>query len=207
MKKISLVLISAVFALSGCPSANSPTNTGNTTRITTTGNNTNTSANSMNMNTNANRETSNANATSQSGDGDFMTKAAQGGMAEVSAGNMASTKAQSADVKAFAKKMIEDHTKANGELKAIATKKGVTLPTDVNAEQKATADKLSKLSGAEFDKEYVAAQVADHEKTVALFESEAKSGADAETKAFAEKTLPNLRMHLQMIKEIQAKMK
>jgi putative membrane protein len=156
---------------------------------------------------NVNRETSNTNAMSQSGgDSDFMMKAAQSGMAEVSAGNMASTKAQNADVKAFGKKMIEDHSKANGELKALATKKNVTLPTDVNAEQKATADKLSKLTGAEFDKEYVNAQVADHEKTVALFETGAKS-SDAEVKAFAEKTLPTLKMHLQMVKDMQAKMK
>jgi len=203
MKKLFLMLIFGVFALSGCPGDASNT----TTRPATTGNNTNISANTMNANVNANRETSNANTMSQSGDSDFMMKAAQGGMAEVSAGNMASTKAQSADVKAFAKKMIEDHTKANGELKALATKKGVTLPTDVNAEQKATADKLSKLSGAEFDKEYVAAMVTDHEKTVALFETEAKSGTDADAKAFAEKTLPTLKMHLQMIKDMQAKMK
>jgi putative membrane protein len=211
MKKILLtggLLCLAVFGLSGCPGGEvTNSNSGNRTMP---GNNSNMSANTMNGNTS--RENTNANMTSQSNsnaaaDGDFMTKAAQGGMAEVALGNMASTKAANADVKAFGKKMIEDHTKANGELKAIATKKGVTLPTDVNAEQKATAERLSKLSGAEFDKEYVAVQVADHEKTVALFETEAKSGADAETKAFAEKTLPTLRMHLQMIKDMQGKMK
>lgn len=194
MKKIFPLLILAIFALTGCPSANSPS-VGNQTSVMP-GNNTNTSANTMNTNTML-----------KSDAGEFMTKAAQGGMAEVKLGETAASKAQNADVKAFGKKMVEDHGKANAELKELAAKKGVTLPTEPNEKQKETAEKLSKLSGAEFDKEYVAEMVKDHEKDVAMFEEEAKNAADADVKAFADKTLPTLKTHLEMIKGIQAKMK
>ena len=103
--------------------------------------------------------------------------------------------------------MIQDHTNANAELKALATKKTVTLPTDLDAEHKALKDKLQGLSGAEFDKAYTAAMVSDHEKTVDLFEAQAGSGSDADAKAFAAKTLPKLKMHLEMIENINGKLK
>jgi len=137
----------------------------------------------------------------------FMTEAAKGGMAEVQLSTLATTKAQNADVKKFAQQMIQDHTNANAELKQLAGKKNVALPTDLDAEHKDIKDKLSGLSGAEFDKEYVSAMVADHEKSVNLFKTQADSGTDAETRAFAAKTLPKLQMHLDMIKGMQSKMK
>jgi putative membrane protein len=136
-----------------------------------------------------------------------MTEAAKGGMAEVQLSTLATTKAQNADVKKFAQQMIQDHTNANAELKQLAGKKNVTLPTDLDAEHKALKDKLSGLSGAEFDKEYVNAMVADHEKSVNLFKTQADGGTDAEAKAFAAKTLPKLQGHLDMVKGMQGKMK
>jgi putative membrane protein len=204
MRKISFWLILAMFGLSGCPGGDSQ-NYNN--RPTSTGNNTNISSNTIDANSNTNRGNANANTMSQSGANDFMTKAALGGMAEVKLGEMASTKAQNADVKTFGKKMVEDHSKANTELTELAKKKGVTLPTETDAAHKATMDKLSKLSGAEFDKEYVSEMVKDHEKDVAEFEEQSKNATDADIKAFATKTLPTLKMHLQMIKDIHAKMK
>jgi putative membrane protein len=69
------------------------------------------------------------------------------------------------------------------------------------------ADRMSKLSGAEFDREYVNAMVEDHEKDVNLFRMQSESGTDADAKAFAAKTLPTLQMHLKMIQGIQSKMK
>ncbi|MBA2493213.1 MAG: DUF4142 domain-containing protein [Acidobacteria bacterium] len=136
---------------------------------------------------------------------EFMTTAAQGGMAEVKLGEMASTKAQNAEVKAFAQKMVTDHGKANAELKDLAKKKNFTLPTDVSEDQKETYDELAKLSGAEFDKEYVKTMVDDHEKDVDAFQEQADDGDDADTKAFAAKTLPTLKSHLEMIKKIDDK--
>jgi putative membrane protein len=64
---------------------------------------------------------------------------------------------------------------------------------------------VSKLEGAVFDRAYVEDQIRDHEKTIALFEREAKTGKDAELKAFAEKTLPTLKEHLTMTQDLKTK--
>ncbi len=140
------------------------------------------------------------------GDLAFMNSAAPGNMAEVELGKMASTKAASNDVKQFGQKMVEDHSKANDELKQLAAQKKVMLPPDVMPGHKQLMEKLSKLSGADFDKEYVAAMVEAHEKDVAAFENVSKTAADADVKAFATKTLPTLKMHLEMIKAMADKM-
>lgn len=140
------------------------------------------------------------------GDLAFMNDAAPGGMAEVEIGKLAASKAQNAEVKAFAQKMITDHSKAGDELKLLAAQKKVTLPPDLLPAHKQLMEKLSKLGGADFDKEYVKAMVTDHEKDVAAFENAAKTAADADVKAFAVKTLPTLKMHLEMIKGMADKM-
>ena len=126
------------------------------------------------------------------GDLAFMNDAAPGGLAEVELGKLATNKAQNPEVKAFAQKMIEDHSKAGEELKTLAAQKKVTLPTDVLPKHKEVMDKLSKLSGADFDREYVKAMVEAHEKDVTAFNSVANGATDADVKAFAAKTLPTL---------------
>jgi putative membrane protein len=132
-------------------------------------------------------------------DKDFIQTAAKGGMMEVEMGKMGQKQAKSADVKTFATRMVTDHTKANTQLKALAKKKGVTLEAD--------APKMDKMDDATFDKEYMNEMVKDHEKDVAEFEKEAKDGSDADVKAWAGKTLPTLKKHLEMAKEIQGKLK
>lgn len=138
--------------------------------------------------------------------GTFFNEAAQGGLAEVQLGNLATTKAQSPEVRAFGQQMVADHSKANAELQQLAARRSVTLPTEPNSSQKSMISKLSQMSGAEFDKEYVSAMVDDHEKDVKAFQTQAESGTDADLKAFAAKTLPTLQAHLQMIRNIKAKM-
>lgn len=140
------------------------------------------------------------------GDLAFMNDAAPGGMAEVELGRLAVKQAASEDVKAFAERMIADHSKAGDELKALAQQKKVLLPAEINPSHKEMIAKLSKLKGADFDHEYVTAMVADHEKDVAAFENALKTGADADVKAFAAKTLPTLKAHLQTIRGIAAKL-
>lgn len=143
-----------------------------------------------------------------SADKAFVMKAAQGGMLEVQLGQLASDKASSQDVKDFGAKMVTDHGKANDELKSIAESKGLTLPDKLDAAHQAKVDKLSKLSGAEFDKAYVSEMVKDHKADDAAFAKEAKSGEDPDIKAFAEKTDNDvIKMHLKMIEDIQSKMK
>lgn len=138
-------------------------------------------------------------------DSDFAQKAAIGGLAEVELGQMAQTKAASADVRQFGQMMVSDHTKANAELMNIAASKTLTLPRELDAEHRAVRDQLNALSGAEFDRQYMAAMVKDHNETVALFQAEANGGNDAELKAFAARTLPKLQDHLRVANEIAAK--
>ncbi|MDQ3649348.1 MAG: DUF4142 domain-containing protein [Acidobacteriota bacterium] len=140
------------------------------------------------------------------GDLAFMNDAAPGGMAEVELGRLAVKQAASQEVKQFAERMIADHSKAGEELQQLAQQKKVMLPPEVNPKHKETMAKLSQLKGAEFDRKYVKAMVADHEKDVTAFESVAKGAVDADVKAFAAKTLPTLKAHLQMIRDIAAKM-
>jgi putative membrane protein len=140
-------------------------------------------------------------------DSDFMMKAAQGGMAEVDMGNMASSKATNADVKKFGEHMVADHSKANDELKQLAATKGVTLPATVSDEEKKDMDAMTAKEGKDFDKAYIDDMVKDHEKDVAEFEKASKEAKDADLKAWAAKTLPTLQKHLQMAKETQKKVK
>ena len=136
----------------------------------------------------------------------FVHEAAVGGMAEVAMGRMAAEKAASPDVKQFGQRMVDDHGKANGELKTLAAGKGVTLPTTLDATHKAAQEKLSKLTGAAFDKAYMQQMVNDHDKTVASFKRAASTAADAELKGWAAKTLPTLQEHQKMARSVNAKM-
>lgn len=137
----------------------------------------------------------------------FWTEAAQDGMAEVNLASLALQKSENDEVKALAQKIYDDHTAANNEFKDLAADKNITLPTDVNAKQKAVYDKLNALSGDDFDKEYVKTMVKDHEKAVNVFQKQSTGGKDTELKAFAAKTLPTLQNHLEMAKTLNDKMK
>jgi putative membrane protein len=137
----------------------------------------------------------------KSSDRTFVTNAAMGGMAEVELGNLAKEKASSDAVKQFGQRMVTDHTKANDQLKQVAASKNITLPTSLDAKHQAMKDRLSKLSGAEFDRAYMKDMVADHEKDVKEFQKESQSGSDPEIKNFASQTLPTLQEHLQMAKD------
>jgi putative membrane protein len=129
-------------------------------------------------------------------------KAAQANMAEVELGKLAQQKAMSDDVKKFGQMMVEDHTKALDDLKSAAASKNVTWPTTLDAEHKKLSDKLSKLSGAAFDREYMQAMVDGHKKVAADLRQESQSGSDSELKAWAGKTLPTVEAHLKQAETI-----
>ncbi|MFL6448834.1 MAG: DUF4142 domain-containing protein [Bryobacteraceae bacterium] len=133
----------------------------------------------------------------------FAIKAAQGGLAEVKLGRLAAEKGASPDVKAFGQQMVDDHGKANEQLKAVAESEGMTLPTDVNAKQQAMYDRLSQLSGAQFDSAYIKGMLMDHQEDIKDFKKEAQSGADEKIKSFASQTLPVIEGHLDKLKTIQ----
>lgn len=136
----------------------------------------------------------------------FLTDAAEGGMTEVELGKLAQTKTKDPEIKKFAQMLVEDHSKANSEVKSLAAKKNINLPTGMGSHQ-SNYDKLKGLSGDEFDEEFVEDMVSDHEKDVSTFQKVAQNSTDPDVKAFAAKTLPVLQKHLDTIKGIQSKMK
>jgi putative membrane protein len=138
-------------------------------------------------------------------DDEFAKKAAMDGKTEVELGRLASTKGQSAAVRSFGRRMVKDHTNAGNKLKAIADRKGIILPAELDADHKAMVDRMAQLSGAEFDRAYMEMMVMDHEKAVSEFELESSSGTDAQLKSFARATLPTLRLHLRLAKQTAAK--
>ena len=160
--------------------------------------NANRSANrNMRGNSNASGEKAGmGNMTSQ--DHNFIMDAAMGGMMEVELGRVAAEKGMSEAVKKFGQRMVDDHSKANSELMSLASSKGITLPTELDAKHRAEVTKFSAMSGAELDREYTKMMVSDHRKDVSEFEKESTRGTDADLKAFASKTLPTLQEHLRM---------
>ncbi len=135
-------------------------------------------------------------------DSAFAIKAAQANMAEVDLGKLALQKAMSDEVKKFAQMMVDDHSKALDELKGVAGTKNITLPTAIDAEHKKLADRLSKLSGAGFDREYMQAMVDGHRKVAADVRKESQSGADPDLKAWAGKVLPTVEAHLKQAETV-----
>jgi putative membrane protein len=122
----------------------------------------------------------------------------QGGLMEVQVGKMAQEKAGDEKVKQFGKRMEQDHSKVNDELKKIAADKEVQLSTDLDRKHKANVDKLTKLSGADFDKQYMDGMVSYHKEDIKKFQRIADKGKDSDPKQFASKTLPTLKEHLQL---------
>jgi putative membrane protein len=128
----------------------------------------------------------------------FMQNAAKGGMEAVEMGKMAQAKGQSDGVKKFGTRMVAEHSNANNELIALAAKKGVKLP--------AAKPKMEKI-GANFDKEYMADMVKDHQKDLAEFQGEARDGTDPDVKKFAEKGSKMVQRHLKLAQDTQSKLK
>ena len=168
--------------------------------------NSNSNANSSQNANKSNRNSKNNNAMGeQTGmanmaaqDHNFLMDAAMGGMMEVELGRLATQQGASDAVKQFGQRMVDDHSKANQELMSLAQSKGITLPTEIDEKHKKDVTKLSSLSGADFDREYGKMMLADHRKDVSEFEKQSTRGTDADLKAFAGKTLPTLKEHLQL---------
>ena len=128
----------------------------------------------------------------------FMRQAAQAGLFEVKKSELALTRSHNRHVRQFAAQMIRDHTKANQELKQLAASREVRLPRRPNAHQRMIIRRLARLSGKHFDCAYMAVQVRAHLQAIAIFRREVRHGHDPAVKAYADKTLPVLRMHLRM---------
>ena len=135
----------------------------------------------------------------------FAVAAADGGLTEVALAELGVQKATDPELKKFSQQMVQEHTKLNGELTALATRKGLTLPRSISAGHQFCAQSLAGLTGEEFDLCYAKAQLVAHMASVAMFEAEAERGQDAELKALAAKGLPHIKQHLKEIKPIAMK--
>ncbi|HEY3402952.1 MAG TPA: DUF4142 domain-containing protein [Ohtaekwangia sp.] len=131
----------------------------------------------------------------------FAIDAADDGMLEVELGKLAQTKAVSTEVKNLAAVMVTEHTKANDELKNLATQKNISIPATLSDKSQRKYDDLNGKSGKDFDEAYAKAMVDDHEDAVDLFKKEADKGNDPELKAWAAQKVPTLEHHLQMAKQ------
>ena len=126
----------------------------------------------------------------------FVMMAAQGGLTEVALGKIAMTKGRDPSVRAFGDRMVKDHGKANAELTTLAKSKGIKVASAMDSQHQMIVDKLNG-QGADFDTAYSAQMMADHDKTIALFEAATKS-SDKDLASFANKTLPTLKEHKHM---------
>lgn len=138
-------------------------------------------------------------------DQNIVMEMARGNIAEIEAGKMAVGKTQNAEVKAYAQRMIDDHTTALNDITALAQAKGVTLPTEPDAKHKAMAAKLAKMEGDAFDRAYMKqAGVDDHTKMHAKLKKDAERARDADVKALASKLMPTVEQHLTSAKAAAA---
>lgn len=134
----------------------------------------------------------------------FIEEAAKGGMAEVELAKIAQERASSPEVKQFAQRMEQDHSKANEQLRQLAQAKGVTMPSGPKLKDNHEASKLSKLQGEDFDRAYMDYMVKDHKHDVKEFQKQAKNAKDPDVKAFAQQTAPTLEEHLQLAENADA---
>ena len=128
----------------------------------------------------------------------FIEKATRGNLAEIKVGGLAVERGSSKSVRDFGQRLVDDHTKANEDLRTLAREKGVDVPTSVSPDQKAVYDRLSKLSGREFDQAFMKQMASDHKEAISLFNDQTKLGTDRDLKSFANRTLSTLKTHQNM---------
>jgi putative membrane protein len=159
--------------------------------------------------------------TASAGARDWVEDRMVGGMTEVKLGELASQKAQNADVKAFGRMMVQDHTKAGAELKQLASQHNIQPPAQLDDEHRDKVDRLSKLQGAEFDREYMNQMVDDHQNTIEALEDRLDKQGNDENPTYtpkkndnrvdmalnqwAAKTAPTVQKHLARAKQLNDK--
>ncbi|MBH8559543.1 DUF4142 domain-containing protein [Hymenobacter negativus] len=136
-------------------------------------------------------------------DSKFMTKAASGGMLEVEMGKQVAARAVTPEAKKYAQQMVADHTKGNAELMALAAKKNITLPTTLGDDHQKVLKDVVEEKGVKMDQEYMKEMLKDHEEDVKEYTDASIKAADPDIKAFAAKTVPMLKMHLDMVTKMK----
>jgi putative membrane protein len=132
----------------------------------------------------------------------FVMEAARSSMAEKELSDLAEQKARNESVKDLAKEIKSEHTQVVDKLQQIASNNNVSLPSDVSKSDRTIIDRLQKLSGEEFDKEYMKQTVKEHQKDVENYRQQARSAKDQEVKDYAQNTLPTLEQHLDRARQV-----
>jgi putative membrane protein len=128
----------------------------------------------------------------------FIKKAAEGNLAEMQMGQLGQQKATDPDVRRLADELVSEHDRNQKQIQSLAQQSGVTLPTSLSAEDRAEKERLEKLSGAEFDREFASHMASEHQRDIAEFQKQASTTKDPSVKSYAESTLPTMQKHLQM---------
>jgi putative membrane protein len=136
-------------------------------------------------------------------DQEFLEKAAKGNLLEVQLGELAIKRAGADEVVLFGNRMVQDHSDSLAELEKIAQQKGVTLPTELDEDQKKMVERFSQLSGEEFDREYMQEMVKEHEEDIELYKTQAAEGQDPELREYAARTVQILITHREIAQGIQ----
>lgn len=144
-------------------------------------------------------------ATLTSADQNFLMNAARGNLFEVRMGNLAMQKASSNEVKEFGQRIVTDHSQAEQKLDQMATAMNFTLPHEVSPEQQSEINHVEKASGKDFDREFMKMMVIDHMRDISAFERAASEATNAAVKQFAAQTLPTLKEHAKLAREVAAK--
>lgn len=211
MKKMTLAIAGFILMVSftACNGDSKST----TTTTTDSGSSVKSGDSSNAMNNNTSTMDNNTTSTTSTGatanrmplskdDSMFVMKAAVGGMLEVQSGTTAQQNGMNGRVKNFGTMLVNDHTKANNELMAIASARGIIPPAELPADKKKHLDDMAKMKGKSFDSHFISMMTTDHKQDIADFEKQANSGTDPELKAFAAKTLPVLKMHLDSVQAL-----
>jgi len=136
-------------------------------------------------------------------DEQFLVDAAQINLEEIKLGQLAQQNSTMPEVREMGKMMEIDHTKCLSDLKALADKKSILIPTSTTKESEEIYEKLVNLSGAEFDKKYCAMMVDGHKNAISEFEKAVVDSNDPDIRAWASETLPALRKHLDHVLNCQ----
>lgn len=206
MKKLSIAtIIAGAMIFSACNGNNkSTTSTSDSTNTMSSSDTGMKKMNDTGMSTMKNTDTSKT--TVDKNAEDFAQEAAAGGMMEVQLGDLAQKISQNKAIQDYGKMLVDDHSSLNNDLKDLAGKKNITLPTTVKSDQQNKIDKLSKKTGTDFDKDFISMAVNDHEKDIDKFKKAGEKITDSDFKDFIVKALPKLQKHLDQAKDLKKKM-
>jgi putative membrane protein len=201
MKKQVLLAGAALSLVVGCHSSKTTdTYPSDSAYSTSRGTTTNTSTGSTGYN--ATTPTQNQSQTLASSDADFLREANRGNLEEVEIARVALRQTNNEQVRTFAQRMIDDHTRMNDEVMQLARQKGLSLDSQLPSDARNDVNRFAQMNGADFDRQYIRGMVQDHQKDADAFDRTARTATDSSVRSLASRDLPTIREHLRMAKDL-----